>query len=63
MRLGLPQLLTKIINGERACMLLSTCICIIVNFVGNKLFVFKPAEAPSVKNDGKGQKVNLNTED
>ena len=41
MSLGLPQWLTKIINGERACMLLSTCICIIVNFVGNKLFVFK----------------------
>ena len=63
MSLGLPQWLTKIINGERACMLLSTCICIIVNFVGNKLFVFKPAEAPSVKNDGKGKKVNLNTKD
>ena len=63
MSLGLPQWLTKIINGERACMLLSTCICIIVNFIGNKLFVFKPAEAPSVKNDEKEKKVNLNTED
>ncbi len=40
MDLGLPSWLTKIINGERACMLLSTVICLIVNFVGSKLFVF-----------------------
>lgn len=63
MSLGLPQWITKIINGERACMLLSTCICIIVNFVGNKLFVFKPADAFPARNDEKEKKVNLNTND
>lgn len=41
MNLGLPSWITKIINGDRACMLLSTVICLIVNFVGSKLFVFK----------------------
>ena len=41
MALNLPAWFAKIINGERACMLLSTVICIFVNFIGNKLFVFK----------------------
>ena len=41
MQSGIPVWFKKIIDGERACMLLSTVICIIINFVGNKLFVFK----------------------
>lgn len=40
MSLALPAWLTKIITGEVFCSLLATCICIIVNFVLNKLFVF-----------------------
>ncbi|MBQ3552391.1 MAG: GtrA family protein [Clostridia bacterium] len=41
MSLGLPAWITGIIDGERACMLLSTVICLIVNFIGNKLIVFR----------------------
>ena len=41
MGLGLPEWLTKIIGGELFCSLLATCICIPVNFILNKLFVFK----------------------
>ena len=33
--------LTNIVNGERFCLLISSGIALIVNFVGNKLFVFK----------------------
>lgn len=39
--LNLPEWLTNIITGELFCSLLATCICIPVNFVLNKLFVFK----------------------
>nr|MBR3382139.1 GtrA family protein [Clostridia bacterium] len=41
MGLGLPEWLTKIVGGDLFCSLLATCICIPVNFVLNKLFVFK----------------------
>ncbi len=39
--LGLPGLIKKIVTGELFCSLLATCICIPVNFILNKLFVFK----------------------
>jgi len=45
--LALPGWLTKIVGGDLFCSLLATCICIPVNFILNKLFVFKgekPAE-------------------
>ena len=32
---------TKLINGERFCLLLASGIALIVNFIGNKLFVFR----------------------
>lgn len=35
---------TKILDGEKFCMLLSTMVCIFINFLGNKLFVFKVKE-------------------
>lgn len=38
---SLPGWLTKIIGGDLFCSLLATCICIPVNFILNKLFVFK----------------------
>lgn len=38
--LGLPEWITKFIDGKLFCSLLSTVICIFVNFVLNKLFVF-----------------------
>lgn len=38
--LGLPNLILKVINGERFCMIVSAVICIIINFIGNKLIVF-----------------------
>lgn len=41
MGLGLPEGLTKVVGGELFCSLLATCICIPVNFILNKLFVFK----------------------
>lgn len=41
MALGLPEWLTKIVTGDVFCSLLATCICIPVNFILNKLFVFK----------------------
>ena len=40
MNLGLPEWLTKFIHGKLFCSLLSTVICIFVNFILNKLFVF-----------------------
>ena len=39
--------LTKLLNGERFCLLLASGIALIVNFIGSKLFVFtgkKPEE-------------------
>ena len=39
--LGLPEWLTNVIKGETFCSLLATCICIPLNFILNKLFVFK----------------------
>ena len=39
--LGLPEWLTKLIGGRLFCSLLATVICIFVNFILNKLFVFK----------------------
>ena len=33
--------LTKILNGERFCLLLASGVALIVNFIGNKLFVFR----------------------
>lgn len=41
MGLSLPAWLTKIIGGDLFCSLLATCICIPLNFILNKLFVFK----------------------
>ncbi len=41
MGLKLPEWLTRIVTGELFCSLLATCICIPVNFILNKLFVFK----------------------
>ena len=32
---------TKILNGERFCLLLASGIALLLNFAGNKLFVFK----------------------
>ena len=33
--------LTKFINGERFCLLLASGVALLVNFAGNKLFVFR----------------------
>ncbi len=38
--LPLPEFVLKLVDGERFCTLISTVICIVINFVGNKLFVF-----------------------
>lgn len=35
------NLLTKLINGERFCLLLSSGAALLLNFVGNKLLVFR----------------------
>ncbi len=40
MNLGLPEWLTKLIGGRLFCSLVATVICIFVNFLLNKLFVF-----------------------
>lgn len=44
--------LTKVLNGERFCLLLASGIALLVNFTGNKLFVFRkrteePKEEPT----------------
>lgn len=39
--LPLPVFVMNLVNGERFCTLISTVICIVINFAGNKLFVFK----------------------
>ena len=52
MGLGLPGWLTKVVDGELFCSLAATCICIPVNFVLNKLFVFK------AKRPGEQEEVN-----
>lgn len=39
------NLLTQLLNGERFCLLLASGIALLVNFAGNKLFVFKKREA------------------
>ncbi len=39
--LGLPALIHKIVGGRQFCSLLSTCICIPLNFILNKLLVFR----------------------
>ena len=39
--LELPSLVKRVISGELFCSLLATCICLPVNFILNKLFVFK----------------------
>ena len=38
---GVPGVIKKVVTGELFCSLLATCICIPVNFILNKLFVFK----------------------
>lgn len=35
---------TKLLNGERFCLLLASGIALLVNFIGNKLFVFRKKE-------------------
>ena len=41
---------TKLLNGERFCILLASGIALIVNFIGNKLVVFrKRAEEPKAE--------------
>lgn len=42
---GLPEWLTKVIDGRLFCSLLATVVCIFVNFILNKLFVFKGEKA------------------
>ncbi len=41
-----PAFLMKLINGEFFCKLIATLICILLNFIGNKLFVFRAKPAP-----------------
>jgi putative flippase GtrA len=41
--LALPEWLHKLVSGQRFCSLLATVICIPLNFILNKLFVFKGA--------------------
>ena len=47
------NLLTKVLNGERFCLLLASGVALLVNFAGNKLFVFKKRrEEPKDKPTG-----------
>ena len=41
---------TKLINGERFCLLLASGIALIVNFIGNKLFVFRRKDPAQTEN-------------
>lgn len=40
---------TKILNGERFCLLLASGIALLVNFAGNKLLVFKKRETEPIE--------------
>lgn len=40
---------TKLINGERFCLLLASGIALLINFVGNKLLVFRKREAEPIE--------------
>ena len=44
MGMNTPDWLKKVVSGDLFCSLLATCICIPVNFILNKLFVFKKKE-------------------
>lgn len=47
MRFAGENLFTKLLNGERFCLLLASGIALLLNFAGNKLFVFgKRGEEP-----------------
>ena len=37
----MPAIIKKVVSGDLFCSLLSTCVCVPVNFILNKLFVFK----------------------
>lgn len=41
--------LTKILNGDRFCLLLASGIALLVNFAGNKLLVFKKRETKPIE--------------
>lgn len=41
--------LTKILNGDRFCLLLASGIALLVNFAGNKLLVFKKSETEPIE--------------
>ena len=41
--------LTKILNGDRFCLLLASGIALLVNFAGNKLLVFKKRETEPIE--------------
>ena len=43
------NLLTKILNGDRFCLLLASGIALLVNFAGNKLLVFKKRETEPIE--------------
>ena len=45
------NLFTKLINGERFCLLLASGAALLINFVGNKLFVFKRRDASQAPAD------------
>ena len=37
---------TKLLNGERFCLLIASGVALLVNFIGNKLFVFTGKKEP-----------------
>ncbi len=56
MRFAGENWFTKLLNGERFCILFATGVALIVNFVGNKLLVFRrredePKEEPTEKTE------------
>ena len=43
----MPKLLSGFIKGDTVCKLIATVVAIVVNYVGNRLFVFKSKPQPA----------------
>ncbi len=53
--LVLPQFIKTIVTPELFCSLLSTCVCMPIGFILNKLFVFKPKGEEEINDAGEAE--------
>ena len=48
----MPRWLYGVINGDMLCKIFATMLSVIVNYLGNRLFVFKKKPRPAAKGEG-----------